>query len=557
MAVGASYLKLFTQPLIGVRLFEMKSVFMEYQQYLPYLLPPLLGGFIGYVTNYIAIRMLFRPLKAWRLFGLRVPLTPGIIPAKRGELAQKMGAMVGDHLLTADDVGRAFAKDSVQRELRFAVTDKLGVFLDRELGPLETLVPERFRGRFREAVDLLRAKLVKLVFAYLQTDAFETKLRDYLQRQGDQLLARDLSSFLTPQRYRAVQQHLDGKLSGFFQSAKMADMVGSYVDRKTEKLLANDRPLRELLPADLVELLLTQLEKELPPLVEKFGGMLYDPQFRARLVKKGKAAIDAFLDSLGGLAGLLSGFIDLNKIYDKIPEFLDKAGDEIAAWLKEEKTQQQLASMLRERVDGLLDRSLASYLEKLPYEKVSGVRQFLRTQVVMAVQSRRTIDTTLILAESAIDRIKDRSFASLLDSSLPDGSLTTLQRQLADKLLGLLRSPEAREALDNALQGQAEEWLYRKPLGLLAAKLPADLRQELETGVCQLVEEMLKKEAPRLVETLNVQRMVEEKVNRLDLLQVEGLLMGIMQEQFKYINLFGALLGFFIGLLNLLVLRLM
>jgi uncharacterized membrane protein YheB (UPF0754 family) len=68
--------------------------------------------------------------------------------------------------------------------------------------------------------------------------------------------------------------------------------------------------------------------------------------------------------------------------------------------------------------------------------------------------------------------------------------------------------------------------------------------------------ELLKKEVPPLVETLNVQRMVEEKVNSLELLKVEGLLMGIMKEQFKYINLFGALLGFLIGLINLLVLGL-
>ena len=58
------------------------------------------------------------------------------------------------------------------------------------------------------------------------------------------------------------------------------------------------------------------------------------------------------------------------------------------------------------------------------------------------------------------------------------------------------------------------------------------------------------------METLNIARMVEEKVNGLDLLEVEGLLMGIMKEQFKYINLFGGLLGFIIGLLNLLVLGL-
>jgi uncharacterized membrane protein YheB (UPF0754 family) len=529
---------------------------MDYQHYLPYLIPPLLGALIGYVTNYVAIRMLFRPLRAWRIFGLRLPLTPGIIPAKRGELAKKMGEMVGDHLVTAEDVSRALVKDSVRRELRLAVTEKLGGFLNRQLGPLETLVPDRFRGRFRELIELLRGKLLKLIFDYLQSAAFEQKLRAYLQQQGDQILARDLASYLTPERSRSLQQHLDGKLSDFFRAPRMAEVAGNYVDRKTESLFSSDRPLRELLPTDLVELLLTQLERELPPLVEKFGGLLYDPEFRARLVKKGRQSIDAFLDSLGGLAGLLSGFLDLEKIYAKIPEFLDRAGDEIAGWLKEEKTQRQLAAMLRDRVDTMLDRSLASYLEKLPYEKVSGVRRFVRTQVVEALQSRRTIDTVLILTESAIDRLKNRNFDNLLRSALPEGGPDKIRQHLADRLLELLRSSQARTALEAVLSEQSEEWLYRKPLGLLSARLPVDLRQELENGLCQLIEDLVEKEAPRLVETLQVQRMVEEKVNSLDLLQVEGLLMGIMKEQFKYINLFGALLGFLIGLLNLLTLNL-
>jgi uncharacterized membrane protein YheB (UPF0754 family) len=510
---------------------------MNYQHYLPYLLPPLLGAVIGYVTNYIAIRMLFRPLCAWRIFGIRVPLTPGIIPGKRGELAVKMGDMVGDHLLTADDVGCAFGKNSVRWELRLAVTDKLGHFLDRRLGSLESLFPDRFRLRFREIVNLLQAKIIKLIFDYLQSEQFEEKLRDYLQQQENRLLARDLSSFLTHERYRAVQEHLDNKLCGFFQSPKMAGMVGDYVDRKTELLLATDRPLRELLPVELVDLLLTQLEKELPPLAEKFGGMLYDPEFRIQLVEKGKKSIDSFLDSLGGLTGLISGFVDLNKIYDKIPDFLDKAGDEIAAWLKKEQTQKQLAKLLRERADSFLDRSLSSYIEKTPYEKIKGVRQFIRDQVVVTVQSRRTVDTALILTECAIDRLKDRSFNNLLLRVLPEGGIERSRDQLADKLLELLRSTKARDALQTVLTEQSEEWICHKPLGLLSAQLPGDLRLEIENGVCQLIEEMLKKEAPRLVETLNIRQMVEEKVNSLDLLQVEGLLMGVMQEQFKYINL--------------------
>ncbi len=530
---------------------------MNYQQYLPYIIPPLLGGIIGYVTNYIAIRMLFRPLRAWRILGIRVPLTPGIIPAKRGELAIRMGEMVGDHLLTADDVGRAFAKDSIQRELRLTVTDKLGSILDRELGTLESLLPVRFHARFRELVSLFQAKIAKLIYDYLQSEEFEEKLRHSLQEQAERFLQRDLASFLTPEGYQVAQEHLSDKYSSFFLSPRTASMVGDYVDRKTGQVLATDLPLRDLLPADLVELLLTQLEKELPPLVEKFGGMLYDPTFRERMIKKGKQSIDSFLDSLGGLAGLLSGFMDLDKIYDKIPEFLDKAGDEIADWLKDEKTQQQLAKMLRDRADGLLDRSLASYVEKMPYEKIEGVRQFLKDQVVGTVQSRKTIDTALILTESAVDRLKDHSFSDLLQRVLPENGLEHVQDRFADKLLEMLRSSQAREFLETILVEQSNQWLYHKPLGLLSARMPGDLRQELEGVTCQLIEDMLKKEAPRLVETLNVRRMVEEKVNSLDLLQVEDLLMGVMKEQFKYINLFGALLGFLIGFVNILAFQLM
>ena len=50
---------------------------------LPWILPPILGAIIGYVTNRIAIKMLFRPLTAKHVLGIRVPLTPGVIPRNR------------------------------------------------------------------------------------------------------------------------------------------------------------------------------------------------------------------------------------------------------------------------------------------------------------------------------------------------------------------------------------------------------------------------------------------------------------------------------------------
>jgi uncharacterized membrane protein YheB (UPF0754 family) len=64
---------------------------------------------------------------------------------------------------------------------------------------------------------------------------------------------------------------------------------------------------------------------------------------------------------------------------------------------------------------------------------------------------------------------------------------------------------------------------------------------------------MLCAEVPGLVASLNLKQIVQEKVDSLDLMRLERLLLSIMEEQFKYINLFGAILGFLIGGLNVLL----
>ena len=336
----------------------------EIQWLLPYLIPPLLGAFIGYVTNYIAIRMLFRPLKPWRILGVRLPLTPGIIPSKRFELAEKMGDMVGSHLLTSEDVGQALEREGFRRELHGVLSEKLGAFLDRDLGAVDTLVPVVYRDRFQNLIDWMRWRVVRIIFDYLDGPGFAGTLREFLRHRGNELLSRDLESFLTPERYESLRQHLDDRLTALLHSPEVEKAVASFIDGKMEELVQSQRPIRELLPADLVEVLFAQLEKEIPPLLDKFGGLLYDPAFREKLAQRARAGIDKFLDSLQGFAGVLSGFLNLDKLNAKLPEFFDQASEEISKYLREERTQKQVAGILRERIEALLDRSVSSRSEE-------------------------------------------------------------------------------------------------------------------------------------------------------------------------------------------------
>lgn len=67
-----------------------------------FLIGPLVGGLIGYITNSIAIKMLFRPLKPIYIAGKKLPFTPGLIPKERDRIARSVGQVVGKELINQE-----------------------------------------------------------------------------------------------------------------------------------------------------------------------------------------------------------------------------------------------------------------------------------------------------------------------------------------------------------------------------------------------------------------------------------------------------------------------
>jgi len=76
-----------------------------------------IGALIGSVTNFVAIRMLFRPYNPIYIFGKKLPFTPGLIPKRRAELAEQLGKMVVDHLLTVESIQQRILTENFRQEL--------------------------------------------------------------------------------------------------------------------------------------------------------------------------------------------------------------------------------------------------------------------------------------------------------------------------------------------------------------------------------------------------------------------------------------------------------
>ncbi|OEF98217.1 DUF445 family protein [Desulfuribacillus alkaliarsenatis] len=73
-----------------------------------------IGGIIGGGTNLLAIKMLFRPYTALYVFNYRLPFTPGVIPNKQGQLAEKIASVVSNYILTPQAISQGLKNTGIQ-----------------------------------------------------------------------------------------------------------------------------------------------------------------------------------------------------------------------------------------------------------------------------------------------------------------------------------------------------------------------------------------------------------------------------------------------------------
>lgn len=107
-----------------------------------YLAGPIIGGVIGYITNDIAIRMLFRPHRAKYLFGRKLPFTPGIIPKEKGRIAGAVGGAISENLMNQE----VMEKNLLSEEMIGKLSSTIDRFFETQRNSDETL--RAFLGRF-------------------------------------------------------------------------------------------------------------------------------------------------------------------------------------------------------------------------------------------------------------------------------------------------------------------------------------------------------------------------------------------------------------------------
>jgi uncharacterized membrane protein YheB (UPF0754 family) len=512
-----------------------------YKQVLPWVAPPVIGAVIGYVTNDIAIRMLFWPLKEWRVFGLHVPFTPGIIPKRRFQMAESIGRMVSGELLTVEAVRRQMATEGFQERLTSNIVALLARLLDTPLAALR-------KGIQADILAAAERFLTDALHSFFSSRSFIHGVRTLMAQGVRHLSGLKLGEVLGSSRVGPI---LTDRILPLLGAPDSRRRIAGSVRKWLEERRADGEALGRLVPAELTQALAGLAGGLLPSLLEAALSWLEREETRGELQTRGKMLLRDVLDKLNLLQKFLLTAAQFDRrLEEKMPEIVNDALSSLRDYAFKDKTLDELRRVVQEALERWRQKPAAEALGGLRPEAVAELVE----RGLAGLQGEELRRRLARGVEGWLERQKERTLGELLQRvlHLPEQELVEFA---STRLLGYLSRREASQAIVAEVVGFSRLFLEEHEGETLRRLLRLDESFDARASLFlarQLVR-IIDERLPALIESFDVKQMVVEKVNNLDVAQMEQLLLMVIAKELKWVVLFGGILGAVIGLAQLLL----
>ncbi|MDR1399281.1 MAG: DUF445 family protein [Treponema sp.] len=447
-----------------------------------WLVPPLMGAIIGYVTNALAIKMLFRPLKEVRFWGLRLPFTPGILPRRRHELADNIGRMVEQELLTPEIVRERLSQPDVRISVKNSIASYTQSLLDT---PIATLIAKPADPRF--------------------STFFGELLQDFGKSPACSALIDSLLTFLIEQlgKDKGLLSHSIRELLGNEETQKLQDSLKRYIE---QRLSAQS--------GALVERLSPVLSNAYPAITRLLISFLQKAEVHTQLETQGRIFLSRAINKLNPVQRFFVSAGQYNHtLAGKMPEIIDDLIQQVDKLLANNE--------IRERIIAFFSTSIQSLIDE------HDSREHMIGFVVDFLFSHADMPLSVLIQNISYKDTRELSWQlfDFIKKHLATGDLSFISRFFK----GFIES---------------------HPDMTLAAVLSVDTakKEALDALLCDKLLSIADEQIGAALTSINVRTIVSERIDSLDMLRVEHIVLDVMANQLQWINVFGAILGGLIGM---------
>lgn len=443
--------------------------------FLLWLTPPIVGAVIGYVTNAVAIKMLFRPLKEVRFGKWRLPFTPGILPRQRRQLAQSIGRMVERELLTPEIVRARLAREDV----RVSVKNGAANFTDKLLS---TRITELSLDKTNPVIgDVLKSFFQSPIFASIFDEILDFITNNIENIEENEFLGKNIREILGDEKIIALEESVSGTVSDYIAANS------NVISEQITVVFANN--FMQIVDMCINFLKRNDVRREL----EIHGRIFLNNAIRTL------SATQRFFLSVGQYNERLS---------ERMPEIINDLIRQLYTLFSGNEVRQRLLTFFTDNTERLLSNN--------------GARAADVIVGFLSAQTAKPLKEFLKGVKKEDVRVFGQKILDFTRNSLKNSSI------FADFFKRTLEKHE--DAVVSSF-----------------FPITAEQKDALDAFIAEKLLLIADDQIGNALVSINVAALVADRIDELDMIQVERIILDIMANQLKWINVFGAILGAFIG----------
>jgi uncharacterized membrane protein YheB (UPF0754 family) len=436
------------------------------------LLTPFITGVVAYMTNWLAIKMLFRPhRRRWYSFGW-----VGIIPRNRTKLANKVGFMVGEKLIDEGDIIKALNSEDVQNAISNAIEKELKKFLSTEHGTLGELLDKMGLNE-----DLVVKKLAELLNDEKTVGTLTSVFSSLSEPLMEKLADTELNT-LVP------KEGLDIVFKKVFTEGKWQNIIINELSNRMNNMVLSGKSLKDLLPEKInssTGVAADFLTDKMLDTLEKF---FEDPDSRKRISDKLIAIKDGMFSG-GGFDQLKLGFVNMFLNEDSINDMVQEHLPKLITGIKNDViVRKRISNGLQSKVDEFLAKPLYAHAGKIGFESIYEIR----SDYVSRIQTYLSSEAFVTSASKAVESM-------LISGDSTIGSVAkTLGLDLKNKEIGKAVFSKVAESdtLKSALPHTIYKILKDIKISALYENIPEKSFSETKSNIIKWINSLIIKNVP-------------------------------------------------------------
>ncbi|EOU1703462.1 DUF445 family protein [Clostridium perfringens] len=488
-----------------------------------YIIGALIGAVIGYITNWLAIKMLFRPREAKYIFGMKLPFTPGLIPKEKSRIANKVGETVGTHLLNSDSLSKALKDDKIKAKFNEVAKEKINQVINSN-----STLEESLKNTLGENYYALKGNMInnitKTILESIQEEEFKNKVKFYIVDSIKERLNKEpkkIIDFINSNKFREVIINTLGE-------EKTRDIIGKALLKEVKTLGKEDLTIEEVIPENIKPYIEEYVKSQKDTLVDIIKNLLRDNEVSHKI----KSAINDNIPSI------VSMFLSGDVIYGKLVSLVDKS-------LSEEENKEYICDAALAFVHESMKKKVSDVINNVGEEKLEVISDALGDKISKKLNTEENIDSIIsklnckIFSFNSYEEIIKVLFNDY-ENILIDNIDSMISQIINNNQLSGGISKIIEKLFDKFLQNSLNDICYNK--------------QNLENSIMSILDNLyndfVENKSAKVLEIVDISSIVEEQINAFEVDYAEEIIIGIANKELKAITWLGALLGGILGILS-------